>query len=139
VLLRSFDPFAELDRMTREMVPARPRSWMPVDAYKKGDRFVVHLDLPGVDPDSIDIQVEKDTLTVSAERIWTTDEDTTVLLSERPYGTFRRQFVLGDTLDLDRIEAGYDNGVLTLIIPVAEQAKPKKILVGSGDRALAAG
>ena len=138
MLLRSFDPFAEIDRMTRELSgPAR--TWMPADAYKQGDRFFVHLDLPGVDPQSIDVEVERNTLTVSAERGWAREEGTQVLLTERPQGRFQRQFVLGDNLDLDRIEAGYDHGVLTLVIPVAEQAKPKKVVVGSSDHALTAG
>lgn len=138
MLLRSFDPFAELDRMTRS-VTAPTRTWMPADAYKQGDRFYVHLDLPGVDPESIDVEVERNTLTVTAERGWSREEDTQVLLTERSQGRFQRQFVLGDNLDLDRIEAGYDHGVLTLVIPVAEQAKPKRIVVGSSEHALTSG
>jgi HSP20 family protein len=135
-MLVRFDPFAEFDRLTRDLWNTPRRAWMPADAYRKGDRFYLHLDLPGVDPDSIDVQVEKNALTVSAERRWTADEEASVVIQERPQGSFSREFVLGDNLDLDRIEAGYDHGVLTLVIPVAEQAKPRRILVGSGDKAL---
>jgi HSP20 family protein len=109
---------------------------MPADAYRVGDRFYLHIDLPGVDPDSIDITVEKSTLTVAAERRWERDPDTQVLVSERPYGSFKREFFLGDSLDPDRIEAGYDHGVLTITIPVAETAKARKIEVGTVHEAL---
>ena len=136
-MLLRFDPFAEFDRLTREAVPVARRSVMPVDAYRIGDRFYLHLDLPGVDPESVDITVEKNTLTISAERTWTPAEDATVVMSERPQGRFSRQFFLGEGLDSDRIEAGYDHGVLTVTIPVAEQAKPRKINVGAADKALA--
>jgi HSP20 family protein len=136
-MLLRFDPFAELDRMTREALPSARRSVMPVDAYRIGDRFYLHFDMPGIDPESVDITVEKNTLTVTAERSWRPAEDATVVMSERPQGTFSRQFFLGDSLDVDRIEAGYDHGVLTVTIPVAEQAKPRKISVGAADKALA--
>lgn len=136
-MLLRFDPFAEFDRLTREAMPAARRSVMPVDAYRIGDRFYLHFDLPGVDPESVDITVEKNTLTVSAERSWVPAEDATVVMSERPQGRFSRQFFLGEGLDSDRIEAGYDHGVLTVTIPVAEQAKPRKITVGAADKALA--
>lgn len=136
-MLLRFDPFAELDRMTRDMSPAARRSTMPVDAYRVGERFYLHFDLPGVDPDSIDITVEKNTLTVKAERTWTFNEEAAVVINERPQGTFSRQFFLGEALDADHIEAGYDHGVLTVTIPVAEQAKPRKITVGAADKALA--
>lgn len=136
-MLLRFDPFAEFDRLTRETMPVARRNMMPVDAYRIGDRFYLHLDLPGVDPESVDITVEKNTLTISAERNWTPAEDATVVMSERPQGRFSRQFFLGEGLDSDRIEAGYDHGVLTVTIPVAEQAKPRKITVGAGDKALA--
>lgn len=136
-MLLRFDPFAELDRMTRDAIPARGRNMMPVDAYRIGDRFYLHFDLPGVDPDSIDITIEKNTLTVKAERSWQPADEAAVLMSERPQGSFARQFFLGEGLDADRIEAGYDHGVLTVTIPVAEQAKPRKISVGAVDKALA--
>ena len=89
-----------------------------------------------MDPDSIDLTVEKNTLTVTAERSWAPAEDATIVVNERPQGTFSRQFFLGENLDVDGIEAGYDHGVLTITIPVAEQAKPRKITVGAGDKAL---
>jgi HSP20 family protein len=131
-----FDPFGDFDRLTRELGDTR-RSFMPVDAYRVGDRFYLHIDLPGVDPDAVDLTIEKNTLSVKAERSWAPAEDATVIMSERPQGTFSRQFFLGEGLDPDRIEAGYDHGVLTIAIPVAEQAKPRKITVGAGDKALA--
>jgi HSP20 family protein len=136
-MLLRFDPFAEFDRMTRDVLPpARPAS-MPVDAYRVGDRFYLHLDLPGVDADSVDITVEKSTLTVRAERSWQPDENATIVMSERPQGAFSRQFFLGDGLDTERIEANYDEGVLTVTIPVAEQAKPRRITVGTTENAIA--
>lgn len=133
-MLMRFDPFSELDRWTRDL-GRRPA--MPVDAYRQGDRFYLHFDLPGIDPDSVDITVEKNALTVQVERTWSPDDDATVVLNERPTGTFRRQFFLGEGLDADHIEAGYDHGVLTVTIPVAEQAKPRRITVGAADKALA--
>ena len=99
-------------------------------------RPILDSRLPGVDQDSIDLEVEKNTLTITAERKWENGEGTTVILSERPQGTFSRQFFLGEGLDADKIEAGYDAGVLTISIPVAEQAKPRKISIGVNDRVL---
>src|SRR3546814_18125153 len=100
---------------------------MPLDAYRDGDRFVIHVDLPGVDPDSVDLTVEKNVLTVSAERRWERGDNQQVLVSERPQGSFSRQLFLGEGLDTDRIEAGYDPGVLTVRVPIAEQAKPRTV------------
>lgn len=128
-MLMRFDPFADIDRLSRQ-VWGEARS-MQADAYRLDDRVFLHIDLPGVDEDSIDITVEKNTLTIATERRWNRTEDTKVLRSERAFGSFSRQFYLGDGLDLDRIEAGYDRGVLTISIPVAETAQPKKIQVGS--------
>jgi HSP20 family protein len=136
-MLLRFDPFAELDRLARQPIPGGGRSVMPVDAYRIGDRFYLHFDLPGVDPETVDITVEKNTLTVQAERSWQPAEDADIVMSERPQGTFSRQFFLGEGLDTDQIDAGYDHGVLTVTIPVAEQAKPRKISVGAADKALA--
>jgi len=129
MLMRS-DPFRELDRITQQVLgtPARPTG-MPMDAYRRGDQFVVHFDLPGVDASSIDLTVERNVLTVSAERRWQPSEEEQIVASERPQGTFSRQLFLGDGLDPDRVAARYDNGVLTLTIPVAEQAKPRKVEV----------
>ena len=129
-MLMRFDPFRDLDRWTQT---ANRPSVMPMDAYRDGDHFTVHFDLPGVDAGSIDLTVEKNVLTVRAERSWLPNEKQEVVISERPQGTFTRQLFLGDSLDTERIEASYDNGVLTLTIPVAEAAKPRKIeLAGNG-------
>jgi HSP20 family protein len=107
---------------------------MPMDAYRSGDEFIVSFDLPGVTPDAIDLDVERNVLTVKAERRpMVVSEDAQMQIAERPLGVFSRQLFLGDTLDADRIEAGYENGVLTLRIPVAEQAKPLKITVSGAE------
>jgi HSP20 family protein len=137
-MLMRFDPFADFDRLARQTWAGTRANFMPVDAYRKDDRFYLHVDLPGVDPDSIDVTVQKDSLTITAERRWERGEDEKVLISERPTGTFSRQFFLGESLDTDAIEAGYDHGVLTLAIPVAETAKPRKIAVSATQDALPA-
>jgi HSP20 family protein len=130
-MLMRFDPFRDLDRLTQQLwnsgnggTGLRP---MPMDAYRRGDRFVVHFDLPGVAPDEIELTVEKNVLTVSAERRWERQEHDEAVASERPQGTFTRQLFLGETLDADHIEANYENGVLTLSVPVAEAAKPRRV------------
>ena len=129
MLLRNTDPFRDLDRLTQQLLGTTNRPVvMPMDAWREGDRFVIELDMPGVSPESIDLDVERNVLTVSAERV-SRNGDWEMLASERPRGRFSRQLVLGDNLDLDRIEAGYDNGVLRLVVPVAEKAKPRKIEV----------
>lgn len=135
-MLMRFDPFADFDRLTRQMWGNQRANYMPADAYRMDDRFYIHVDLPGVDPDSIDVEIEKNSLTISAERKWDRDEETPVLLNERPSGSFSRQFYLGEGLDTENIEAGYDHGVLTLAIPVAEAAKARKISVGTTHEAL---
>ena len=123
------DPFRDLDRLTRQMVGTNARpSVMLMDAWRDGDRFVVEFDLPGVNPDSVDLDVERNVLTVTAERP-AVDEQAEFLTAERPRGVFSRQLVLGDNLDLDRIEAAYRDGVLRLHIPVAEKAKTRKITI----------
>jgi HSP20 family protein len=131
-MLVRFDPFRELDRMAAEFSqPARP--WqMPMDAYRRGDEFVVHLDVPGVDPGTIDLTVEQNTLTVTGERAWPRAEGDEVVIAERPQGTFSRQLLLGESLDTDRIAARYDQGVLTITIPVAEQSKARKVEIAHG-------
>jgi HSP20 family protein len=137
-MLMRFDPFRELDRLADNAVGRRSTNpLMGMDAYRQGDHVTIHFDLPGVDGDSIDITVEKNQLTVQAERRWELTEDLEVLASERPQGTFTRSMFLGDGLDADRIDAQYVDGVLTLTIPVAETAKPRKIAVGTGQAALA--
>ncbi len=132
-MLMRYDPFRELDRFTQQVFGSLGRStMMPMDAYRRGDRFMVHFDLPGVDPDTIELTVEKNVLTVKAERSWPPREGDEVLVNERAQGTFSRQLFLGDSLDADKIEARYDQGVLTLTIPVAEAAKPKKVSISKG-------
>jgi len=133
MLLRT-DPFRELDRITQQMFGsngtlARP-SVMPMDAWRDGDTFVVEFDLPGVAPDSIDLDVERNVVTVKAERP-ARASDAELIAAERPRGVFSRQLILGDNLDTQNISAGYNGGVLTLRIPVAEQAKPRKITISS--------
>ena len=130
-MLMRTDPFQVLERLTQQW-PSATRAVMPMDAYRDGDSFVVQLDLPGVDPSSIEVNVERDVLTVQAERKPTAGEGCQVIAAERPTGAFTRQLFLGKALDTDRIEASYDAGVLTVRIPVAEQAKPRKISVSAG-------
>jgi HSP20 family protein len=134
-MLMRTDPFRELDRLTQQVfgtqgTAARP-SAMPMDAWCDGDTFVVELDLPGVSPDSIDLDVERNVVSVRAERA-NRNENIEMLAAERPRGVFSRQLVVGDTLDTDNIGASYDAGVLTLRIPVAEKSKPRKITISSG-------
>ena len=132
-MLMRWDPFRELDRLT-EQLTARPAfRQFPMDAYRRGDQFFVHFDLPGVDPASIELTVERNVLTVKAERDWRPAEGDEVLVAERPRGSFSRQLFLGDTLDGERVQASYDQGVLTLTIPVAERAKARKVEVTSGE------
>lgn len=133
-MLMRTDPFRELDRLTQQVLGtngtlARP-SVMPMDAWRDGDTFHVEFDLPGVDPDSIDLDVERNVVTVKAERP-ARDDNVEMIAAERPRGIFSRQLVLGDNLDTEKIAASYDAGVLTLQIPVAEQAKPRKISISS--------
>ncbi len=127
MLLRTTDPFRDFDRLTQQIFGTTNRpAVMPMDAWREGDSFVIEFDLPGVSPESIDLDVERNVLTVRAERV-ARNGDWEMLASERPRGVFSRQLVLGDNLDLDKIEAGYDGGVLRLRVPVAEKAKPRKI------------
>ena len=123
-----YDPFRDLDQMLASMRQAPTSPGMPLDLYRDGEAFVAKFDLPGVDPSSIDIDVDDRTLTVRAERT-SAEGEVQWLSHERPSGTFARQLTLGAGLALDRIEAGYADGVLTLTIPVAEEAKPRKIQV----------
>jgi len=127
MLLRTTDPFRDFDRLAGQLLGTTNRpAVMPMDAWREGDVFTLEFDLPGVSPESIDLDVERNVLTVRAERV-PRNGDWEMLASERPRGMFSRQLVLGDNLDLDRIDASYDAGVLRLTIPVAERAKPRKI------------
>jgi HSP20 family protein len=127
-----FDPFRDLDRLRQQVYGAGERtSVMAMDAYRHGDTFIVRFDLPGIDPSSIDLTVEKNVLTVRAERKWEEGEEDEVLVAERPQGSFSRQLFLGEGLDTEHIQATYENGVLALTIPVAEQAKPRKVEIAT--------
>ena len=134
-MLMRTDPFRELDRLTQQVFGNQPGTWtrptsMPMDAYRSGEHFVVSFDLPGVDPDAIELDVERNVLTVKAERRpMATGEQVEMQVAERPLGVFSRQLFLGDTLDTEHIDASYDAGVLTLRIPVAERAKPRRITI----------
>ena len=131
MLLRTTDPFREFDRLTQQMFGSTNRpSVMPMDAWREGEKFVIEFDLPGVSKETIDLDVERNVLTVRAERT-PRNGDWERLAAERTTGTFSRQLVLGDNLDLDRIEATYDDGVLRLVVPVAEKAKSRKVAIGS--------
>jgi HSP20 family protein len=128
-MLLRFDPFREMDRALEQARTSFRRPSFPMDAYRHGDTFVLHFDLPGVDPASIDLEYERNVLTVSAERSWRPVEGDDIVANERVQGQFRRQLLLGEGLDPDRMHATYEHGVLTVTIPVAEQAKPRKISV----------
>ncbi|MGI8693966.1 MAG: Hsp20/alpha crystallin family protein [Geodermatophilaceae bacterium] len=129
------DPFRELDRLTDAVfgTAARP-AVMPMDAYRSGDAFYVHFDLPGIDLDSIDLTVERNVLTVRAQRKAARTDEAERIVSERPQGVFTRQLFLGETLDVDNLRAEYDAGVLTLTIPVAEQAKPRRVEISGSSQ-----
>ena len=135
-MLMRTDPFRELDRLLAQQAlgtAARPAA-LPMTAYRHKDTFFVKLDLPGVDPESIDLTVEKNVLTVRAERYdERPDEDVELLVAETPTGTFTRQVFLGETLDAENVQADYTAGVLTLAIPVHETAKPRKVKISSSD------
>jgi HSP20 family protein len=127
-MLMRTDPFRELDRLTQQVLgtSARPAA-MPMDAWRDDHEFVVAFDLPGISPDSIDLDVERNVLTVKAQRPEPAGKDVELIASERPRGTFSRQLILGDTLDVEHVKATFDGGVLTLRVPVAEKAKARKI------------
>ncbi|OIH82802.1 hypothetical protein BLJ79_17780 [Arthrobacter sp. UCD-GKA] len=130
-MLMRTDPFRDLDRLAEQVfgTPTRPAT-MAMDAWRDGDTFEVEFDLPGVNPETIDLDIERNVVTIKAERP-ALDKDLDMLASERPRGVFSRQLVLGENLDTEHIEAGYDAGVLSLHIPVAEKAKPRKIEITS--------
>jgi HSP20 family protein len=127
------DPFRELDRMAQQVfgTNARPAA-IPIDAYRKGDEFVVQFDMPGVAADAFDLTVERNVLTVHVRRERGSENDVELLIGERPYGTFTRQLFLGESLDAEQLTAEYRDGVLTLRLPVREQAKPRRVEVSTG-------
>jgi HSP20 family protein len=134
-MLMRTDPFRDFDRLTEAMLGTRARpAVMPMTAYRDNGSFVVHLDLPGASADSIDLTVEQNVLTVHAERKPPAG-DAERVVDERSYGVFSRQLFLGETLDADQLSANYDAGVLTLRIPVAEKAKPRKVEITAGESA----
>ena len=135
-MLMRTDPFRDFDRLAQQLLGAGTTSRpavMPMDAWREGETFFVELDLPGVNPESIDLDVERNVLTVKAVRKPTYGENTESVVTERPAGTFSRQLFLGETLDTEKIEASYEAGVLRLRIPVAEQAKPRRIAIHGGE------
>ncbi len=140
-MLMRFDPFKDFERWTQQLSGGIRYPVMPMDAYRTGDHWVAAFDLPGVDPSSIDVTVEKNVLTVRGERSWQAQEGDEVVVTERPQGVFTRQLYLGDGLDSEHVEASYDAGVLTVRLPVAEQAKPRKVEItsGGGQKAIGAG
>jgi HSP20 family protein len=136
VVLR-FDPFRDFDRLAEQLFAGgggdRVPMAMPMDLYRSGDHYVLHCDLPGIDPGSVDVNVEGSTLTIRAERSGRTEEGVQWLRHERPFGNFQRQVALGEGLDLDSINATYHEGVLTVTIPVAERAKPRRIQITTAE------
>ena len=127
-MLVRYDPFRDLDRK------ASRRQWMPMDAFRHDQSVELRFDLPGIEPTSLDVEVERNVLSVRAERSWIPAEGDEVLAQERPQGTVARQVMLGDSLDTDRLEATYDAGVLSISIPVAEQAKARKVEIQQGSQ-----
>ena len=132
-----FDPFRDMDRLTSQLMGSMPQGrsprWMPLDLYRSGDHYVVNIDLPGVDPGSIDLDVDGNMLSIKAERtLQANGGEAQWLTQERPSGSFMRQLSLGEGLDVSGIHASYENGVLSLTIPVSEQSKPRKIAIQSG-------
>jgi HSP20 family protein len=132
----SFDPFTELDRLAAGMLQSRtaPRV-MPVDLHRDHSRYVLTADLPGVDPGSVDVDVDGQLLTIRAQRSSGSAEGVKWLAQERPYGSYLRQFSIGEGVDRSGISASYDNGVLSVIIPLSEQSKPRKVVVETSSAA----
>ena len=139
-MLMRFDPFKDVERWAQQLSGASRQPVMPLDAYRRGDHWVAAFDLPGVDPASIDVTVENNVLTVRAARSWQPQEGEQVIAAERPQGTFSRQLYLGEGLDAEHVEASYDAGVLTVRLPIAEEAKPRKVAIttGGGQKAIGA-
>ena len=129
-MLMQFDPFREADRLAEQLAAgARTPRPFPMDAYRRGDEFVVSFDLPGMAPGAIDLTIEQNVPTIKAERTFDGREGDEVIAAERLYGAFTHPLFLGDTLDAERLVASYETGVLTLRIPVAESAKPRKVQI----------
>lgn len=131
-----FDPFRDFENFFGNVRQAPASPAMPLDLYRKGDEFVAAIDLPGIDPETVDIDVEDRTLTIRAERKAPEGDDLEWLTHERPSGTFARQLTVGYGVALDRITANYEDGVLVVTIPVAEEAKPRKIQINRGNKTI---
>ena len=130
-----FDPFHDFDRITEQLLGGtRGMRTIPMEAYRRGDQFFIHLDLPGVVPDDVDLTIERNVVTIRAQRQSPRQEGDEVLIDERPQGSFTRQLFLGENLDAERLNASYDLGVLTITIPVAEQAKPRRVQIAAESR-----
>jgi HSP20 family protein len=130
-----FDPFRDFDRLNEQFLGgSRGLRAIPMEAYRRGDQFFIHLDLPGVSPDDVDLTLERNVVAIRAERRSPRQEGDEVLIDERPQGTFTRQLFLGENLDAERLNASYDLGVLTITIPVAEQAKPRRVQIAAESR-----
>lgn len=127
----SFDPFGDFDRLATQLT-SRSTRLMPVDLFREGDRYVLAADLPGIDPGSVDVDLDGQVLTIRAERTAASHQSAKWLTRERPYGSYVRQFSLGEGIDTEGISAHYDNGVLSVVIPVSERAKPRKIDILNG-------
>jgi HSP20 family protein len=134
-MLTRFEPFADFDRFSSELLGALSRraASMPIDAYRHGDHWIVKVDLPGVDPDTVDLTVDRNVLRIEAKRDWRPEEGDLVLAAERPRGTFSRQLVLSEDIETGAIKADYRDGVLTVMLPVAEAAKPKKVAINASE------
>lgn len=137
-MLMRTDPFRDLDRLSQQLLglpgtTARP-SVMAMDAWRDGEQFFAEFDLPGIDPDTVDLEVERNVLTIKVERPELREQGVELLAAERPRGVFTRQLILGDNLDTEHIQAHYEAGVLRLRIPVAEQAKSRKVMVSTGSK-----
>jgi len=135
-----FDPFSDIDAMARGLLStqsgtSRSPRFMPMDLYKVDDHYVLTADLPGVDPGSVDVSVDNGTLTLTAHRSARSEDSVQWLASERFFGTYRRQLALGEGIDSTKISATYENGVLTVTIPLAERAKPRRVEVTHGGAA----
>ncbi len=132
MVLMRFDPFREVDRLANDAWATLQRRmpFMPIDAYKHDNAYIVHFDLPGVDPSTIELTIEKNVLSLSAKREWDPGEDE-VVVAERPQGTFTRQLFLGEGLDSEHVKAEYDKGVLTVTIPIAEAARPRRVEIAT--------
>jgi len=139
MVLMRFDPFREVDRLANDAWATLQRRvpFMPIDAYKHDNAYVVHFDLPGVDPSTIELTIEKNVLSLSAKREWDPGEDE-VVVAERPQGTFTRQLFLGEGLDSEHVKAEYDKGVLTVTIPIAEAARPRRVEIATTSPKVAA-